>query len=573
MAFSPHPVVIRHHSPHGTSAVDDATAPPPGRRVPAYPLRRQRRPQDASQDPRPRRPGWADNQTSRKSALVARAQHPARSLGHPTRVLATNHCTRVLNQRRLHSGRGRTHRNTTTLEASRPGCLPRAVHSRACELRHRPLRPSCGFCFVAALRCFLGSDLRVCAPTQIVTSASILCAALQNALAMTTPLTKRQLVAVWQEGRAWRLRPGSGALGSPHSSSQTVASQGPAFQHRPHPRQLQRPTQQPGSRPPVQRLITPGNQVAPNPEALNAKNNCIITLQAYAEDNLTCKHRWETERQCRPKPHDYLSSGIWPTGGPRSSSTNSAGTSSVQDHCLAPSGQTPPPPTTRATHCSTTTHFCIEFRRSLVLWRVPWSTLPAPSPQRPNAGHNCAVDASTHSATTSPLSRAGQSRKPKTRSTTAAVRANGAQVGKETTVAALARQGPDGRRHEATSVIAVGPVYAPNPVLLDLTLTDTTTTGNVPNTINPLFNPALKRKTKRYGPRVHTIALTTGGKMHPPSFASLQHVAAAIRPRPSHLLNTTVALDPGRRAMDHRRTRLAAGKTLLLWPPSRTRSR
>ena len=78
----------------------------------------------------------------------------------PSTILWTSHpssrqdsCGWVLNQRRLHSGRGRIHRNTITPEAIRPGRLLRTFHSGACELRHRCLRPSRGLRFVAALRC------------------------------------------------------------------------------------------------------------------------------------------------------------------------------------------------------------------------------------------------------------------------------------------------------------------------------------------------------------------------------------------------------------------------------------
>ena len=50
------------------------------------------------------------------------------------------------------------------------------------------------------------------------------------------------------------------------------------------------------------------------------------------------------------------------------------------------------------------------------------------------------------------------------------MRAIGAQIEEETTIPARARQGPDGQWHQAILDIAVRPLWAPGPFLLDLPL-------------------------------------------------------------------------------------------------------
>ena len=115
--------------------------------------------------------------------------------------------------------------------------------------------------------CALEFDLRVCAPTQIATSTSILCPALQKAVTMATATPSRQTTCGMRAGRPNlevfpsafpKIRcPSSRTLGGPRSSSQAVARRGPVFQHRYQPRQPRRSPQQLGLPTPVQRTDHP----------------------------------------------------------------------------------------------------------------------------------------------------------------------------------------------------------------------------------------------------------------------------------------------------------------------------
>ena len=161
-----------------------------------------------------------------------------------------------------------------------------AVRSRACENRHRPLRPSRALRFFCRAAVLVPSTSTVAPllPPQMATSTSFPWSALQNAL--TTTATSLTTDDMWHACRKAQLKKplqtrqmcgsGRGTLGGPHNSLQAVARRGTALQRRPQPCQPRRQTQQ-------RALAFP----------------CKSSVQTVS-----------------PKPEDYSSFRTWPTAGP-----------------------------------------------------------------------------------------------------------------------------------------------------------------------------------------------------------------------------------------------------------------
>ena len=188
-------------------------------------------------------------------------------------------------------------------------------------------------------------------------------------------------------------------------------------------------------------LIALGKQVAPDPEALKAISNFPITHAAYTNDNLACNHSEATQRQgLQCQTQDPLSSPTWPTAGHQFFFTNKAGTRNVLANCLIPFGQTLTPPTTHTTPGSTTTPSASSFGEHWDSGTFPLE-LPTPLPQRLQTRASFAAGSSMRP----PSHRMPALARAENRSTMRRIRATGGQVNKETTIPALARQGPDGQ--------------------------------------------------------------------------------------------------------------------------------